>query len=200
MSRVSNGVKKNFNIIISGVGGQGLITLLQIISEAVLLEGYDVKTSELHGLSQRGGSVEVHLRFGKKVHSPMIPQGKADLILALENQEALSAAQFASKQTVFLINKYQTPTLAETITEEEVVKNLKKITPRVILISAADICKKEFGKLVTSGIYLLGVASFKNLMPLKPDTILKTIKKVIPKKYLDLNLETFNLAKGYDEK
>jgi len=58
--------KKDFNLIIVGTGGQGLITLLQILAEAALIEGYEVKTSELHGLSQRGGSVEVHIRFGKK--------------------------------------------------------------------------------------------------------------------------------------
>lgn len=191
---------KKFNIIISGVGGQGLITLLKIISEAAILEGCDVKTSELHGLSQRGGSVEVHIRFGPKVYSPLVPQGKADLILALESQEALSAAQFASRQTVFLINKYQTPTMAENISEEEIIKNLKKISKNLILIPAADVCKKEFGKLVTSGIYLLGVASFQNLIPLEQNIILRAIKKVVPKKYLDLNLKTFNLAKEYDEK
>ena len=91
-----------FNIVIVGTGGQGLITLLQIIAEAALDSGLDIKTSELHGLSQRGGSVEVHIRFGKKVYSPMVPQGKADLIIALEMQEALKASFFAGPKTTFL--------------------------------------------------------------------------------------------------
>jgi len=63
-------------MVIVGTGGQGLITLLQIISEAAMSEGYNIRTSELHGLSQRGGSVEVHIRFGKKIFSPMVAQGK----------------------------------------------------------------------------------------------------------------------------
>ena len=93
-----------FNIVIVGTGGQGLITLLQIIAEAALASGFDVKTSELHGLSQRGGSVEVHIRFGKKIYSPMVPQGKADLIVALEMQESLKASYFANRKTTFLIS------------------------------------------------------------------------------------------------
>ena len=75
-NQISNGVDQ-FNIVIVGTGGQGLITLLQIVAEAALRVGLDIRTSELHGLSQRGGSVEVHIRFGKKIYSPLIAQGKA---------------------------------------------------------------------------------------------------------------------------
>ena len=96
---------EKFNIVIVGTGGQGLITLLQIIAEAALFEGYEVRTSELHGLSQRGGSVEVHIRFGKEVFSPLVSQGEADLILGLEMQEALRAYPFANSGTAFLLNK-----------------------------------------------------------------------------------------------
>src|SRR4030043_1604518 len=98
-----------FNMVITGVGGQGLLTLLQIISEAAISEGYDIRTSELHGLSQRGGSVEVHIRFGKKTYSPMVAEGKADLVLALEIQEALKGIYYANSKTNFLINKYIIP-------------------------------------------------------------------------------------------
>ncbi|MDP2741690.1 MAG: 2-oxoacid:acceptor oxidoreductase family protein [bacterium] len=72
-------INKTFNIIIAGVGGQGIITLLSIINEAAFIEGYDVKSSELHGLSQRGGGVESYIRFGKNVHSPLFSFGKAAL-------------------------------------------------------------------------------------------------------------------------
>ena len=104
-------VKKldQFNMVISGVGGQGLITLLQIVAEASLSEGYDIRTSELHGLSQRGGSVEVHIRFGQEIYSPMVSAGQADLILGLEMQEGLMAVNFAGPKTKLLINKYIIP-------------------------------------------------------------------------------------------
>ena len=190
-------MKKDFNMVIVGTGGQGLITLLQILAEAAVSEGYDVKTSELHGLSQRGGSVEVHLRFGKKIHSPLISQRKADLILGLEMQEAVRAYSFANPKTNFLINKQIVVIpLVDNLTEEEILKQLKKISRNVFLVPAAEICQKELGKSVVAGIYLISLASFKKLMPLKPNSILKALKKIIPEKYLELNLKALELARG----
>lgn len=188
---------EQFNILIVGTGGQGQITLLQILAEAALFEGKEIKTSELHGLSQRGGSVEVHLRFGKKIFSPLVSQGKADLILGLEMQECLKACYFANSKTVFLINKYFVPIpLQKLLTEKEILKILKKFSKKVTLIEAANICQKEFGTNIVAGIYLLSLASFKKLIPLKPASILKAIKKIIPEKYLELNLKTFDLARN----
>ena len=189
-------MKREFNIVIVGTGGQGLITLLQIIAEAAVTEGYDVKTSESHGLSQRGGSVEVHIRFGKKIYSPLVPQGEADLILGLEMQECLNAVHFSNSKTTFLINKYIVPIpLQKSVPEKIILENLKKFTGNIILIPAAEICQKEFGTNVVSGIYLLSFASFKNLIPLKSNSIIKAVKKIVPKKYFELNQKTFELAK-----
>ncbi len=172
-----------------------MITLLQIISEAAILEGYDIKTSELHGLSQRGGSVEVHIRFGKIIYSPMVAQGKADLILGLEMQEALKGCYWANPKTNFLINQLILPTpLAKNLTEKEVSDNLKKISRNVVIVPADKICQEKLGNSVVSGIYLLSLASYKNLISLKPNSILKAIKKIIPEKYLELNLKAFELA------
>jgi indolepyruvate ferredoxin oxidoreductase beta subunit len=184
-----------FNIVIKGVGGQGLITVLQIIAEAALFEGYDVRTSELHGLSQRGGSVEVHIRFGKKIYSPLIAQGRADLIFGLEMQEALRGIYFANKKTNFLVNKQITPIpLEKPFSEKELLDIFKKYTKNVIVIPASDICREKLGTDVVSGVYLLSLAVLKGLVPLRPNSILKAIKKIIPEKYLELNLKTFNLA------
>ena len=189
---------KQFNLAIVGTGGQGQITLLQILAEAAFFEGYDLKTSELHGLSQRGGSVEVHLRLSKRAYSPLVPQGKADLILGLEMQEALKAYPFASSKTTFLVNKQIIPIpLVKNLTEEEVLKNLKKISKKIILVPAAEICKKELGKEVVAGIYLISLASFKKLIPLKPTSILKAIRKTVPEKYLESNQKTFELARKH---
>ena len=188
--------KKDFNIVITGVGGQGLITLLQILAEAVFSEGYEVRTSELHGLSQRGGSVEVHIRFGRKIYSPLISQGKADLILSLEMQEALKAAYFANPKTNFLINEYIVPIpLQKTLSKEVIFKNLKKVSKNINVVPAEKICQEKLENSVVSGVYLLSLAVFKKLIPLKPDSLLKAIKKIIPEKYLELNLKTFELVK-----
>ena len=187
-----------FNIIIVGTGGQGLITLLQIIAEAAASEGFDVRTSELHGLSQRGGSVEVHIRFGKKIYSRLVAQGKADLILSLEAQESLRAAYFANSKTVFLINKHFVPIIGQEIqSESQISKELQKISKNINFILAAEICQKELGTSVTSGIYLLSLATLKQNLPLNSASILKAIKEVIPEKFLDINLKTFELAQKY---
>lgn len=187
-------MKKTFNIIIAGVGGQGLITLTQILAEAALSEGYDVKTSELHGLSQRGGSVETYIRFGKKVYSPLIDEGSADLVLSLEVQEGLRKISFANTKTIFVVNNnyilYQGGLNQKEI-EKKIESLLKK---RLHLISASEICKRELNNEVVSGVYLLGYCAFKKIIPLDPASILKAIEKVVPNKYLELNKKALNLA------
>ena len=189
-----------FNIVICGVGGQGLITLTKILAKAALGENYEARTSELHGLSQRGGSVETHIRFGKKIYSPLVRQGGANLIISIEAQESLKACDYASIKTgtVFLVNEFLAPIIGQkTISIKEISKNLKKFSKKTILIPATEIAKKELGNPVLAGIYLLGLASFKNLLPLKSSSILKAVKEIVPEKYFNLNKKTFELAKKH---
>lgn len=189
---------KPFNIIIAGTGGQGLITLLQIIAEAAIIQGFDVKTAELHGLSQRGGSINTHIRVGEKVYSPLIPLGSADLILSLEYLETLRAIPYSNSKTTFLINCYSLPFMG-TISEEKITKDLNAlIKGNKIIISASEICRKELNKDVLSGIYLISYAAFKGLIPIKPELIEKAISKIIPEKYLDINQKAYKLAKYAD--
>jgi indolepyruvate ferredoxin oxidoreductase beta subunit len=186
---------KIFNIIISGVGGQGVITLLSLIDEASFIEGYDVKSSELHGLSQRGGSVEVHIRFGKKVYSPLISSGSADLVISLEMLEGLRELVKAGKNTKFLINEYYLP-FQDAPAKEEIENHLKEIGDKLYLVPASDICKEKLQNEVVSTIYLLGYAVGKNLIPIKKESILKAIENIVPEKYRELNIKAFNLAYG----
>ena len=188
-------MENNFNIIISGVGGQGVITLISLIDQAALIEGYDLKSSELHGLSQRGGSVLTHVRFGKKVYSPLVERGQADLIIGLELLEGLRTLNFANKDAAVLINKYIFPVLGG-LPREEIIKKLNETAgKKLYLIEASEICKEKLEKEVVSGIYLLGYACYKKLIPLKEGSFLKAIEKLIPEKYLDLNKKAFQLAK-----
>ena len=189
-----------FNIIIAGVGGQGLITLLKIISQAALEENYDIKTSELHGLSQRGGSVEVHIRFGREIWSPLIKTGGAQLIISLEAQEALKASQYAAKETIFLINNNLIPIPGQQLlTPQEINSSLKKISGKIFLLPASEFCQKELGSEVVAGIFLLGYATFNKLIPLKPKSIISAIGAVIPEKYLEMNKKAFEIAKAYEK-
>jgi len=193
---------REFNIIIAGVGGQGSITLMNIIAEAALKEGYDVKTSELHGLAQRGGSVPCHIRFGDKIYSPLVMQGEAHLIIAMEPIEALRACYFGSKEnkTIFLVNNYRIIPLSVPILKlkypslEEIKESLQHFSSQVIILNAAEKVKKVTGNIVMSNIYLLGYAVAKGLLPLKKEHLLKAMEKIVPKKYLEENKKAFELA------
>jgi len=186
---------ETFNTIITGVGGQGIITLVSILDQACLLQGYDVKSSELHGLSQRGGSVITHIRFGKKVNSPMVSKGQADLIIGLELMEILRDADFANIKTSFLVNKISMQ-FAGHMKDEEIIEKLQKVAGKNLhLVPASDICKEKLQKEVLSGVYLLGYAVYNGLLPLKPESVLGAIKELVPEKYLDMNIKAFNLAK-----
>lgn len=187
--------KEDFNIVIVGVGGQGQVTLLKILAESAFFEKKEVKTSELHGLSQRGGSVEVQMRFGKNIFSPLVSQAGADLILALEMQEAQRALYYSSEKTKFLINKKLIPIPGQNLmTEKEILAEIKKFTKNIEVVDASEICQKEFGNEILAGIYLIGYAQNKKMIPLKKESILAAIKKIIPEKHLELNLKAFNLA------
>jgi len=187
-----------FNLVISGVGGQGLITLLRVLGQAASEEGREVRTSELHGLSQRAGSVEVHLRFGEKIYSPLVKAGGADLIISLELNEALTACRYAKeRKTVFLINNFFQPIGGQSVVKaEKFLSVIKKFSAKVLIVSASDICLKNLGTEVVIGIYLLGYAIKNGLIPLKPASIISALKKVMPKDYLTINLKAFNLPRS----
>ena len=186
---------KVFNIVLVGVGGQGIITLTKVISWAALLEGFDLKTSELHGLSQRGGSVQTCLRFGKKIYSPLVSQRGADLVISLELQEVFRAFHYAHKNTKFLVNDFLKPIPGYKPERKKILSAFRKFSKNIFLIPATDICKERLQKEVVAGIFLISFAAFKKLIPLSPLSIKKAIKKQIPEKYLDLNLRTVELAK-----
>ncbi len=195
-------MKKNFNIIIVGVGGQGIITLTRVLATAAMMEGFDVKTSELHGLSQRGGSVETHIRFGQEIYSPLVKQGGADLIISLEFQETFKACYYGSGEngTVILVNNYIIPIVTDkkVVSIEQSPSELRKFSNKVILVPATKIVEKEIGNSVLAGTLLLSAAVFKKLIPLKSDSLLKAIKEVVPGKYFHLNKKAFKLALKVD--
>lgn len=186
--------KKDFNIILCGVGGQGIITLLMVLAEAAFVDGYDVRTSELHGLSQRDGSVSAHVRFGKHIDSPLVARAKADLILGLEMSEALRSVFMASKETKFLIN-HKFISYFGGPSEKSVEAKLKKLGKNVYLVEAAKVCREQIDKEVLAGIYLLSWASFQGLIPIKPQSILKALENTVSPRHLPLNKKAFSLAR-----
>lgn len=192
---------KEFNVVVMGVGGQGLLTLAGIISEAALKQGYDVKMSELHGLSQRGGSVPCQIRFGEKVYSSIIKPGNADLVIALEPLEALRAAKFASsKRTVMIMNTNKTVPVSVLVSGEKypslenVKKELRWFVRDIIDVDATATAIKRTGTAVTANIFLLGIASARGMIPIKRDVLLEAIKDRVPPKYFKMNEKIFESA------
>lgn len=192
-----NNQKEKFNMMLVGVGGQGLITLTQLMGQLALLDGSEFRSSELHGLSQRGGSVSIHVRFGKKIDSPLITPGDLDLGLALESQESLACGHYASEETEILINEYQTPTLAESVSNEEAMKRLRKITDRLKLIPATQLCKRELDNGIVAGIFMLGYAFKRDHFSFNPDLFEKAVEEQLPERFWELNKEAFELGLNY---
>jgi indolepyruvate ferredoxin oxidoreductase beta subunit len=196
---------KEFNVIVTGIGGQGALTLGIIIAEAALKQGYDVRTTELHGLAQRGGSIPIHIRFGEKMYTPLVLEGEADLIIALEPLEALRTTYFGSKKqkTTFVIDNYKIPPITVSAFGEkypsmnDIVSHIKPFSGNIIVLNASDIVKKEIGSVLTSNIFILGYVVSRGLLPLKEKFVLEAMQEVVPQKYFDLNKKTFELGIKY---
>jgi indolepyruvate ferredoxin oxidoreductase beta subunit len=196
---------KEFNVIVTGVGGQGALTLGMIIAEAALKQGYDVRTTELHGLAQRGGSIPIHIRFGEKMYTPLVLEGEADLIIALEPLEALRTTYFGSKKqkTLFIIDNYKIPPITVSAFGErypsmdDIVSNIKSFSEKVIILNASDIVEKETGSILTSNIFILGYAISKGFLPLKEKFVLEAMSEIVPHKYFELNKKVFEMGMNH---
>ncbi|NWG09422.1 MAG: indolepyruvate oxidoreductase subunit beta [Nitrososphaerales archaeon] len=192
---------KEFNIIITGVGGQGVLTLTNVITWSALKEGLDVKASELHGLAQRSGAIACHVRFGNRIYSPLVLEGKADLIFGLEPLEALRSCYFGSRnRTIFLVNTHRVIPSSIFITKEEypslsyIVKALRPFSDKVITLDASEVAKNGTGDVVMANMYMLGYACAKNLIQLKKESILDGMKEVIPERHIKSNIRILNLG------
>ncbi|WP_040214403.1 indolepyruvate oxidoreductase subunit beta [Clostridium polynesiense] len=185
------------NILISGVGGQGLVLATGVIAEAAFKEGYDIKTSDVIGLSQRGGMVWGSVRFGEKVYSASIPKGEADVLLAMEQLEGLRWCHMLSpKGKVILSEDIVFPNrvlLEKEEYPEDISKIIKEKGLEVIYVQAKERAK-ALGNIKVSNIYLLGTLS--NYLPFSVETWIEVIKGFVPPKTLDLNIKAFSEARA----
>ena len=183
------------NILIVGVGGQGVLLASEVLSEAAMRAGMDVKKSEVHGMSQRGGVVTSHVKFGEKVHSPIIPYGQADFIISFEQAEALRSADWLKKGGMVVTSRTRlVPPIAsggQFKYPDDPVAALKSKVSRVIAIDADKIAL-ELGNPRLVNILLLGVIS--DELGLKHTFWEEAIKARVKAKFVELNLKAF--AKG----
>lgn len=181
-----------FNILISGVGGQGVLLTSKIIAEAALRSNLDVKQSEVHGMAQRGGSVLSQVRFGEKVFSPIVSEGEADLLIGFEPLETARYLHFLNDNGAVIYNTRPIGTIGVSIAAEkypeginEVIKDrVKTVLPfdgTQLAVSAGD--KR------TLNLVLLGAAL--KFLPLKEQAILDAIVSTVPKKVLEINQKAF---------
>ncbi len=188
---------KTFNIVLSGVGGQGVILASKILSAAAIESGLDVKQSEVHGMSQRGGSVTSHVRIGSKVYSPLVVEGEADIVLGFELLEAERNKHWVKKDGIIVYNtlKVNPITVSAGMAEypENVEENLNKLDCKVYAVDAFNLAK-EAGNPKAANVALVGAAS--NFIPIDSAIWEKTLKEVIPAKVLDVNLKAFNAGKN----
>lgn len=186
------------SIIISGVGGQGVLTASDLLSDVLLEVGYDVKKSEVHGMSQRGGDVISTIRYGKEVSSPMPSLYDTDYILSFEKLEALRNINFLSKQGTMMVNDYVWEPLPVAAGFDEYPENieetLKKYASRFILIPATDIAAK-LGNIRATNVVLVGTLAAN--MDIDKDIWLQVVKKKVPPKFVELNLKAFEQGYNY---
>ncbi|MCI8590041.1 MAG: indolepyruvate oxidoreductase subunit beta [Clostridiales bacterium] len=190
--------KKTTNIMIVGVGGQGTLLASRILGNTVINEGYDVKVSEVHGMSQRGGSVVTYVKFGEEVYSPVIEKGEADIILAFESLEAYRALPYLKKGGRMIANIQQmNPMPVITGAAEYPADIHAKLAKRIDLISvpAAELAK-EAGSMKAVNVVLIGVMA--RFTDIAYDKWVETIKNTVPPKFLEINLKAFALGYGQE--
>ena len=190
----------NYSIYISGVGGQGIIKTSVIIGEAAMLEGYDVAMSEIHGMSQRGGSVSTELKIGN-FKSSIVEENKADLILSFEPIEVLRGLDKANKDTTLIFNTF--PIVPSTLTQtgetypeiDDIVKNLKDNFDSVYPIEGNGLAK-DAGSFLSLNMVLLGACVANDSFPLSKETVITAMKHNLAPKFHEMNLKA--IENGYN--
>lgn len=185
---------ETMQIMIVGVGGQGTLLASRILGNVAINEGYDVKVSEVHGMSQRGGSVITYVKYGDKVYSPIIDEGQADIILAFELLEAYRAMPYLKKNGKLIVNTQQINPMpvitgAAKYPEDIDIKMSEKVD--VTAINALDLAEQA-GNIKAVNVVLIGVMAKNTDVPY--ENWIEVIKRTVPEKLLDVNLKAFDLG------
>jgi len=197
---------KIFNALLTGVGGEGALLTSVIVARAANIEGHYVRGTQLHGLAQRGGSIPIHVRFGKDVRSPIIARGEADMLLGLEPMEAARFCYFASKaNTSFIVDTYPIMPLVPKLegrqypSTSSIRKMIEPFAKKIIMVDASNICSQKFGNPVFGNTMCLGVAVGSGILPLKKSSVLSALKQTVPRG-MDKNLKAFKMGLDYPDK
>ncbi len=184
------------SIMIVGVGGQGTLLASKILGRVLLSRGYDVKLSEVHGMSQRGGSVVTYVRFGEKVYSPIVDAGEADYILSFEALEAARWIGYLKKGGTLITNTQRTypmPVITGAMAYPENIPEKLAAKANVVALDALSMAM-EAGSPKAVNLVLIGVLSA--LTPIPEETWLEAIEATVPAKFLDMNKTAFAMGRA----
>ena len=187
------------SVMIVGVGGQGTLLASRVLGSAMLSQGVDVKVSEVHGMSQRGGSVVTYVRYGDKVYSPIIAQGEADVLLAFEALEAARYLPWLKPEGTVVVNTQQMDPMPVVTGVAEYAKDiLGKVREQGVKVVALDALgmAEEAGSSKAVNVVLIGAMAKK--LDLPKEVWIDTIKETVPSKFIDMNLKAFELGYNAD--
>jgi len=190
----------SFDILIVGIGGQGTILASNILGEACLIEGRHVKGAETHGMAQRGGSVESHIRIGGQF-GPLIVPGQAALLISFDLLEALRYSHYLKRGGKMVVNKHlilPTSVFTQKIaapSEDEIITKLKAYD---LCLLDADTIAAEAGSVLAQNIVMLGAAA--GSMPLSPDSLVAAVRSLVPPKTIEVNTKAFEMGRAFGGK
>ncbi|MCQ5377453.1 MAG: indolepyruvate oxidoreductase subunit beta [Candidatus Methanomethylicia archaeon] len=195
----------SYSIFICGVGGQGLVLLTSVIGRACARSNKRAITGEMYGLSQRSGTVSVHLRIGDDAHSPLIPYGSADALVALEATEALRYIEYLRKGGLALVNgrimhpPIETSRLladksASYFSLEEILKRLRSWTDKVVVVDALKIARESGNPNVENTVFLGCLSALRDL-PVDEKSLRESLAETVPKGTVEQNLKAFDAGK-----
>jgi len=189
-----------YNIVVTGVGGQGTILASNVIADAAIKTGLEARIGQTFTAAQRGGSVSAHIRIGKKIYSPLISKGHANVLMGFEPLEAIRQGKYLSKNGTLIINVGPIPLVSTMLSLEhypeisQIIEHFEKRIDRVIKVNATKIASSIGTPRITNSV-MLGILSGLEDFPVPHEKIVKSIKENIPKAALTINLKAFNAGK-----
>ncbi len=186
-----------YSVMIVGVGGQGTLLASRLLGNAVISAGYDVKVSEVHGMSQRGGSVITYVRYGEEVNSPIIEKGEADLIIAFEQLEAARYLPFLKKGGKMVVNTQKIDPMSVVTGVAEYPQGVIEKLQEKADVTALDALSLavEAGSPKAVNVVLMGVVA--KHMGFTKEAWEKVVEETVPAKFKELNLKAFELGYSY---
>jgi indolepyruvate ferredoxin oxidoreductase beta subunit len=196
---------REFNIVLAGVGGQGILLAAEILGTAAVNEGLNAQVSEIHGMAQRFGTVVSTVRIGEKVLAATVLEGQADVLLGFEPLETVRNLRFASERTLVIMGDYKiqptelTAKVMRYPSLDDIKEKIHGFTRKVIIVRATRLAK-EAGSIIAQNIVLIGALAATGLMPVKTESVLQALRELVPAKRLGVNTKAFELGYEYVKK